>query len=165
MSENNELPLIEQHQKYMLKAFKLAEEAYDEGEIPVGAIIVQDGRIVGKGYNQTERLTDPTAHAEILAISAACSTLKNKYLVGCTLYVTKEPCPMCAGALVWSKIDRIVYGASDAKAGACGSVFNLAANTRLNHQTEVIQGIMEQDCEWILKRFFDERRGGKNGQQ
>ncbi|MDX1619087.1 MAG: nucleoside deaminase, partial [Balneolaceae bacterium] len=112
---------------------------------------------------QTERLTDPTAHAEIIAISAACSTLQNKYLEECTIYVTKEPCPRCAGALVWSKIERIVFGASDAKAGACGSVFNLAANQKLNHQIEVIQGIMERDCEWILKRFFNERRSGGNG--
>lgn len=163
MSENN-LPLIKEYQKYMLQAFKLAEEAYDEGEIPVGAIIVKDEAVVGKGYNQTERLTDPTGHAEILAISAACSTLDNKYLNGCTIFVTKEPCPMCAGALVWSKIDRIVYGATDAKAGACGSAFNLAANKKLNHQIEVVQGIMEQDCEWILKRFFEERRSEGNGQ-
>lgn len=143
----------------------LAEQAYEEKEIPVGAVIVKDGSIVGRGYNQTERLTDPTAHAEILAISAACSTLDNKYLDGCTLYVTLEPCPMCAGALVWSKIDRIVFGASDAKAGACGTVFNLAANNRLNHQIEVIQGIMEADCEWILQEFFRQRRPGSNGQK
>jgi len=160
---SSDLPLINRHQKYMQQAFKLAEEAYDEDEIPVGAVIVHEDRIVGRGYNQSERLTDPTAHAEILAISAACSTLENKYLTGCTLYVTKEPCPMCAGALVWAKIDRIVYGAADAKAGACGSAFNLAANNKLNHQIEVIQGIMEQDCEWILKQFFNERRGGENG--
>lgn len=153
------------HHQYMQKAFMLAEQAYEEKEIPVGAVIVKDGSIVGRGYNQTERLTDPTAHAEILAISAACSTLDNKYLDGCTLYVTLEPCPMCAGALVWSKIDRIVFGASDAKAGACGTVFNLAANNRLNHQIEVIQGIMEADCEWILQEFFRQRRPGSNGQK
>lgn len=161
MSENP--PLLQQHQFYMRNAFNLAEQAYDEKEVPVGAVIVKDGRIVGRGYNQTERLTDPTAHAEILSISAACSTLDNKYLEGCTLYVTLEPCPMCAGALVWSKIDRIVFGASDPKGGACGSLFNLAANNKLNHQVEVIQGIMEQDCEWLLKEFFKERRLGFNG--
>lgn len=148
----------------MRQAFLLAEQAYEEKEIPVGAIIVKNDHVIGKGYNQTERLKDPTAHAEILAISAACSTLGQKYLQNCTLYVTLEPCPMCAGALVWSKIDTVVIGAWDSKSGGCGSAFNLCANTKLNHQVEVIQGYMEQDCEWILKQFFEERRSGGNGQ-
>ena len=142
----------------MHKAFLLAEQAYEEKEIPVGALIVRNDRIIGKGYNQTERLKDATAHAEMLAISAACSTIESKYLEGCTLYVTLEPCPMCAGALVWSKIDRIVFGATDSKAGACGSIFNIAANKKLNHRIEIIQGIMEEDCEWLLKQFFREKR-------
>lgn len=142
----------------MQKAFLLAEQAYEEKEVPVGALIVKDDRIIGKGYNQTERLKDATAHAEMLAISAACSTLESKYLEGCTLYVTLEPCAMCAGALVWSKIDRIVFGATDSKAGACGSIFNIAANRKLNHRIEIIQGIMEEDCEWLLKHFFEQRR-------
>lgn len=146
------------HQQFMQKAFMLAEQAYDEKEVPVGAVIVKDNGIIGRGYNQTERLNDPTAHAEILAISAACTTLEGKYLDGCTLYVTLEPCPMCAGALVWSKISRIVFGASDSKAGSCGTVFNLAANHKLNHQIEIIQGVMEEDCEWLMKQFFKERR-------
>lgn len=149
---------INMHQQYMHKAFMLAEKAYDEKEIPVGALVVKEERIIGKGYNQTERLKDATAHAEMLAVSAACATLESKYLKGCTLYVTLEPCPMCAGALVWSKIDRIVFGATDPKAGACGSVFNLASNKKLNHRIEIIQGIMEQDCEWLLKQFFREQR-------
>ncbi|NGP76386.1 nucleoside deaminase [Balneolaceae bacterium YR4-1] len=157
------IPPMKKHQQHMQKAFLLAEQAYEEKEIPVGAIIVKQDRIIGKGYNQTERLKDATAHAEMLAISAACSTLDNKYLEGCTLYVTLEPCPMCAGALVWSKIDRIVFGATDSKSGACGSLFNLAANNKLNHQVEVIQGIMEQDCEWLLKQFFQEQRSDNNG--
>ncbi|HLR24765.1 MAG TPA: tRNA adenosine(34) deaminase TadA [Fodinibius sp.] len=147
------------HLKFMQQAFFLAEQAYEEKEVPVGALVVQDQRIVGKGYNQTERLTDPTAHAEMLAISAACATLGEKYLSGCTLYVTLEPCPMCAGALVWSKIDTIVIGALDARAGSCGSVFNIAGSNKLNHQPEVLHGFMEQDCEWLLKQFFRERRG------
>lgn len=142
----------------MQQAFKLAEDAYDEDEIPVGSVVVYKNRIIGRGYNQVERLKDPTAHAEILAISAACNTLNNKYLEECTIYVTLEPCPMCAGALVWSKIDRIVFGATDPRAGACGSIFNLASNPRLNHRIEIIQGVLEQDCEWILKQFFKERR-------
>jgi len=148
----------------MQQAFFLAEQAYEEKEVPVGAVIVKDESIIGKGYNQTERLNDPTAHAEMLAISAACSTLGQKYLQHCKMYVTLEPCPMCAGALVWSKIDRVVIGAWDAKAGGCGSVFNLSSNDKLNHQVNVMQGFMEKDCEWILKQFFQERRSGGNGQ-
>ena len=104
----------------MMQAFRHAEIAYDNGEVPVGAVVVHENRIIGKGYNQVEMLQDSTAHAEMIAISAACSTLQNKYLGDCTLYVTLEPCPMCAGALVWSKIKRIVFGTMDEKAGACG---------------------------------------------
>lgn len=163
--DDHDLPLTRQHQQFMRKAFALAEQAYDEQEVPVGAVIVKDNRIIGRGYNQMERLNDPTAHAEILAISAACSTIGSKYLEECTIYVTLEPCPMCAGALVWSRIDRIVFGAPDAKAGACGSLFNLAFNKRLNHQIEIIQGVIEQDCEWILKQFFREQRPGPNGRE
>lgn len=163
MSSNSEHPDIQLHRKYMQKAFLLAEQAYDEKEIPVGALVVRDNQIIGKGYNQTELLKDPTAHAEILAISAACSTLGSKYLEGCTMYVTLEPCPMCAGALVWAKIDRLVFGAPDAKAGASGSLFNIASNQKLNHQIEIIQGVMEQECEWLLKQFFLERRSGSDG--
>lgn len=148
----------------MQQAFFLAEQAYDEKEVPVGALIVKNDSIIGRGYNQTERLNDATAHAEMLAVSAACSTLGQKYLQDCTLYVTLEPCPMCAGALVWSKIDTVVFGAWDPKAGSCGSVFNLSSNKKLNHQIDVIQGFMEKDCEWILKKFFKERRSGGNGQ-
>lgn len=149
---------IKAHLKFMKQAFRLAEKAYNEKEIPVGAVVVHDRQIIGKGYNQTQRLTDPTAHAEILAISAACSTLKQKYLTDCTLYVTLEPCPMCSGAILWSKIDTVVIGAWDPTAGSCGSVFNLASNEKLNHQANVLQGFMEEECEGILKQFFQERR-------
>ncbi|MFY0697095.1 MAG: tRNA adenosine(34) deaminase TadA [Balneola sp.] len=142
----------------MAKALMLAEQAFEEGEIPVGAIVVKDNMIIGKGYNQVEKLSDPTAHAEMIAISAACETLGNKYLKGCTLYVTLEPCPMCAGALVWSKIDTIVYGASDSASGGSGSLFNITANNNLNHQIEVIQGILEMDSEYLLKSFFGVKR-------
>lgn len=148
----------------MQQAYFLAEQAYKEKEVPVGALIVKDDQIIGKGYNQSERLNDATAHAEMLAISAACSTLKQKYLQECSMYVTLEPCPMCAGALVWSKLDTVIIGAWDAKAGSCGSVFNLSTNDKLNHQVDVIQGFMEKDCELILKQFFQERRSGGNGQ-
>ncbi|MBO6621053.1 MAG: nucleoside deaminase [Balneola sp.] len=142
----------------MAKALLLAEQAFEEGEIPVGAIVVKDNMIIGKGYNQVEKLSDPTAHAEMIAISAACETLGNKYLKGCTLYVTLEPCPMCAGALVWSKIDTIVYGASDSGSGGSGSLFNITANKNLNHQIEVIQGILEIDSQYLLKSFFGAKR-------
>lgn len=157
MSQNG-IPLSSQHERYMMQAYRLAEQAYEEKEIPVGAVVVHRGRIIGKGYNQTERLNDPTAHAEMLAISAGCATLESKYLEGCTLYVTLEPCPMCTGALVWAKLPRLVFGAWDARAGACGSLFNLADNKKLNHRTEIIQGIMESDCEALMKSFFRERR-------
>lgn len=155
---NLEIPVLQMHQRYMARAFMLAEQAYDEGEVPVGAIVVRKGEIIGKGYNQVERLNDPTAHAEMLAISAACETINEKYLSECTLYVTLEPCPMCAGAAVWSKLERVVFGATDAKAGGCGSVFNISSNKTLNHKVEIIQGIMEADCEYLMKAFFQEKR-------
>ena len=126
--------------------------------MPVGAIIVKDKQVVGKGYNQTEMLNDPTAHAEMIAISSACATLDSKYLTGCTLYVTLEPCPMCAGALVWSKISRIVFGTMDPKAGACGTLFNISSNKKLNSSAEIIHGLMEYECSELLKEFFKERR-------
>jgi tRNA(adenine34) deaminase len=146
------------HQNFMIQALKQAEMAYESGEVPVGAVIVHQERIVGKGYNQVEMLKDPTAHAEILAISAACSTLQNKYLNDCTLYVTLEPCPMCSGAIVWSKIKRVVFGAMDENAGACGSVFNISSNKKLNHQAEIIQGVMEADARFLLQSFFSKKR-------
>ncbi len=151
-------PLLHIHQRFMQQAYLLAEQAYREKEIPVGAVVVYENRIVGKGYNQVERLKDPTAHAEILAISAACQTLETKFLENCTLYVTLEPCPMCAGALVWSRIKTLVYGAHDSKAGACGSLYNIVTDSRLNHRMEVIHGIMENESEALLKSFFKEQR-------
>lgn len=160
---NNIPSPIQQHQYFMQKAFALAEEAKDAGEVPIGAVVVLDNQIIGRGYNQTELLKDATAHAEMIAVSSASATLENKYLQDCTLYVTLEPCPMCAGAIVWTKIKRIVFGAADSRSGACGSVFNLASNNKLNHKIEVIQGVLEQDCEWILKQFFAEKRNSSNG--
>lgn len=142
----------------MMQAFKQAEIAFEKKEVPVGAVVVHENRIVGRGYNQVEMLQDATAHAEMIAISAACSTLQNKYLEDCTLYVTLEPCPMCAGALVWSKIKRIVFGTIDEKAGSCGSVFNISSNKKLNHSIEIIQGVMEADCKFLLQEFFRSKR-------
>lgn len=148
----------QKHHRFMTRAFMLAEQAFDEGEVPVGAVVVRNEQIIGKGYNQVQRLNDPTAHAEMIAISAACETMDEKYLSECTLYVTLEPCPMCAGAAVWSKLGGIVFGATDAKAGGCGSVFNISSNKKLNHQAEVIQGVMEAECEHLMKAFFKDRR-------
>ncbi|MBD3615774.1 MAG: nucleoside deaminase [Gracilimonas sp.] len=142
----------------MARAFTLAEQAFEEGEVPVGAVLVYKGQIVGKGYNQVERLNDPTAHAEMIAISAACETLAEKYLNDCTLYVTLEPCPMCAGAAFWSKLGGIVFGAVDPKSGGCGSIFNIASNQKLNHQVEVIHGVMEAESEHLMKEFFKSKR-------
>lgn len=153
-----DLQIWQLHQRYMARAFMLAEQAFDDGEVPVGAVVVRNEQIIGKGYNQVQRLNDPTAHAEMIAISAACETLNEKYLSECTLYVTLEPCPMCSGAAVWSKLGAVVFGAADANAGGCGSVFNISSNKKLNHQIEVIQGVMEAECEHLLKAFFQERR-------
>lgn len=156
--EKEEPVLWTPHQQFMAQALLLAEDAAQAGEIPVGAVVVKDNIIIGKGSNQTEKLKDPTAHAEMIAISAACEFLDNKYLTGCTLYVTLEPCPMCAGALVWSKIDRVIFGASDSRAGSCGTVLNISSLPGLNHKPEIIQGILEQDCSFLLKKFFSEKR-------
>lgn len=158
MFNGKEHPQLNFHSKLMFEALKLAEKAYSEDEIPVGAVIVMNNRIIGKGYNQTEKLQDPTAHAEMIAISAACSTINEKYLTECSIYVTLEPCPMCASAIVWSKMKKIILGTMDEKSGACGTVFNLANNKHLNHRAEVIQGVLEQDCESILKKFFSAKR-------
>lgn len=146
------------HPKFMQEALKLAKVAYQNDEIPIGAVVVLGNQIIGKGYNQVEMHGDATAHAEMIAISAACSALDNKYLINCTLYVTVEPCMMCAGAAVWSKVGRIVFGAMDEKAGGAGSVFNIASNRKLNHRAEIIQGVMEGQCSALLKQFFNERR-------
>jgi tRNA(adenine34) deaminase len=142
----------------MAKAIELAEQAYDHGEVPVGAVVVQENKIIGKGYNQTQMLQDATAHAEMIALSAAFETKGSKYLHGATLYVSLEPCVMCAGALMWSKIDRLVFGASDPKSGACGSLFSIHDDKKLNHRFEVIQGILEADAEYLLKTFFAKKR-------
>lgn len=146
------------HQKYMREALKLAETALRKDEVPVGAVVVHNDRIIGRGYNQVEMLGDPTAHAEMIAISAACTTLGNKYLNKATLYVTLEPCVMCSGAAVWSKMDRLVFGAMDEKAGGAGSVFNLTSNRKLNHSIETIQGVLEHECSALLKEFFRKKR-------
>jgi len=143
------------HEQYMEIAFREAEKAYQLGEVPVGAIIVKDGLIIGKGYNQVECLKDPTAHAEIIAITAAASYLESKWLDGCTLYVTLEPCAMCAGAIVLARIPTLVFGAFDPKAGACATLYNIVEDKRLNHNVHVISGVNDTKCRAILKEFFN----------
>ncbi len=151
------------HRRWMRLALKEAESAFDKGEVPVGAVVVKDNVLVGRGHNQVERLNDPTAHAEILAISAACETVGSKFLDGCTLYVTLEPCPMCAGALVWSRLDKLVFGAFDEKAGACSTLYTIPQDTRLNHQMEIVSGVEEDLSSDLLRQFFLDRRVGASG--
>ena len=138
---------------FMRKALAEAQKAYDEDEIPVGAVVVVNHQIIAKAYNQTERLQDVTAHAEMLAITAASDYLGTKYLNDCTLYVTLEPCPMCAGALAWSQIGKIVFAAADAKKG-----FSLINNPLLHPKTIVEKGVLANECQVLLQRFFRERR-------
>lgn len=142
----------------MQHALREAEKAYELKEVPVGAVVVFENRIIGKGYNQVETLRDPTAHAEMIAITSAASYLSSKVLLGCTLYVTLEPCPMCAGAIVLAKFEALYFGAFDNKSGACGSVINITNNRSLNHQLSVAGGILDGKCSDILKSFFDVKR-------
>jgi len=149
---------------YMSMALRLAAEAAEQGEVPIGAVVVKEGRILGKGRNRTEALNDPTAHAEMEAITAAANTLGDKRLDGATLYVTLEPCPMCAGALVLSRIERVVYAAEDPKAGACGSLMRLHDDSRLNHQYIVNAGLMAEESSALLKEFFRRLRKRSDGE-
>lgn len=145
-------------ESFMREALALAERAEAQDEVPVGAVVVCDGTIVGRGWNQTIGAADPTAHAEILALREAGSTLGNYRLRGCDLYVTLEPCPMCAGALVHARLRRLVFGAFDPKTGAAGSVFNLLPGDRHNHRVEVQGGCLEDHCAERLRAFFRARR-------
>lgn len=147
--------------KFMIEALGEAEKAFAIGEIPIGAVIEKDGQIVGRGHNLTESMKDPTAHAEMMAIRQAAEHLGGWRLIGCNMYVTVEPCTMCAGALVWSRIDNLYIGAMDPKAGACGSVFNIVSDGRLNHRINVENGIMEEECSRIMKAFFAQLRNRK----
>ena len=143
---------------FMTAAIALAGAAAQGGEVPVGAVVVKGGEVIGAGYNAPIGRHDPSAHAEIQAMRAAASTLGNYRLAGCTLFVTLEPCAMCAGAIMHARIERLVFGAADAKTGACGSVINLFAEARLNHHTVVEAGLMAQQCGELLTNFFRERR-------
>jgi tRNA(adenine34) deaminase len=150
------------HDHFMQLALDEAELAYREEEVPIGAVIVREGRVIAAAHNQREQLHDPTAHAEMIAITQAAETLQSWRLEGCTLYVTLEPCPMCAGAILQARIPVVVYGASDPKAGAVHSLFRLLDDARLNHRCETVPGVLADRCGQILSRFFqDQRRLGK----
>jgi tRNA(adenine34) deaminase len=143
---------------YMRLALAQAQEARAAGEVPVGAVVVKDGEVIATGFNQPISRHDPTHHAEIAALRAAAMAIGNYRLPGCTLYVTLEPCVMCAGAMMHARIARVVFGARDPKTGACGSVLDLFANTQLNHHAEVVGGVLADDCGTMLSDFFAERR-------
>jgi tRNA(adenine34) deaminase len=148
-------------QYFMEQAFKLAQQAEQYNEIPVGAVVVHQGKIIGEGFNQSIMLNDPSAHAEMLAIRQAGEHLNNYRLLDCTLYVTLEPCPMCAGLLVHSRIKKLVYASPDLKTGAAGSAFNLVCNDQLNHQVLATGGVLQEQCSQLLSSFFKRRRAEK----
>jgi len=151
------------HEHWMRQALAEAREAAQSGDIPVGAVVVREGRVIGRGRNQREALQDPTAHAEILALTAAAEYLGSWRLDGCRLYVTMEPCPMCAGALVNSRIEECIYGVKDPKAGAVDSLYHLCEDPRLNHRCRVISGILLPEIEDSLKHFFQTLRSRDRG--
>lgn len=148
--------------KYMLEALEEAKKAAAMGEVPVGAVIVHGGKIIGRGHNETESRRDPTAHAEMIAIRQAAAALGGWRLPDCTMFVTVEPCAMCAGAIVWSRISRLYIGTMDPKGGACGSVFNIPQERRLNHFTEIETGLMQEECAGLMKDFFKQLRRKKS---
>lgn len=145
-------------ERFMREALRLAEEAADTDEVPVGAVVVREGRIIGRGYNQRVLLRDPTAHAEMIALTAAAQAVGDWRLEGCSLYVTLEPCCMCAGAVVLARIDRLIYGAADPKAGACGSLYDIPADPRLNHRVAVAGGLLADEAAALLQSFFAGKR-------
>jgi tRNA(adenine34) deaminase len=162
--ERAKLPSFEQstninnEDRFMKVAIEQAKIAEENGDVPIGAVIVHNNTIIAKAYNQREQLKDPTAHAEIIALTQAAAYLENWHLNGCTIYVTLEPCPMCAGALVLSRMDRLVYGCDDPKTGAVKSLYNIVQDGRLNHRLEVTSGVLADECSQQLQEFFKRRR-------
>ena len=142
----------------MKLAFREGEKAFEHDEVPIGAVVVRNGQIIGRGYNQCESLNDPTAHAEIIAITSAANTIKNRRLIDCSLYVTKEPCLMCAGALINARIILLGFGMYDEKEGCCGSLYQLCRDPRFKHQLTVKGGIMEDSCTLMIQEFFKKQR-------
>ena len=148
---------------FMQDAIRQAVKAYEADEVPVGAVVVREGTVIARAWNQVELLKDATAHAEMIALTAGEAAVGDWRLTGCTLYVTKEPCPMCAGALVHCRIDRVVFGAADPKGGAAGGAMNLLQFPTLNHACDITSGVMEPDCRSLLQTFFKEKRKPSNG--
>ena len=148
---------------FMQDAIRQAVKAYEADEVPVGAVVVREGAVIARAWNQVELLKDATAHAEMIALTAAEAAVGDWRLTGCTLYVTKEPCPMCAGALVHCRIDRVVFGADDPKGGAAGGAINLLQFPTLNHACDITSGVMESECRSLLQTFFKEKRKPSNG--
>ncbi len=153
-----EVPQSQIDDHFMTLALKEAEIAEAREEVPIGAVVVLDNKVIGRGNNSNKTLQDPTAHAEMIAITAACSRVESRYLEKATLYVTIEPCAMCSGAIVLARVGRLVFGAKDPKAGACGSIFNIVQDPRLNHQVEVIPGVREFECASLIQQFFESVR-------
>ena len=148
---------------FMKEALREAQKAFDKGEVPIGAIAVYKNQIIGRGHNQTEQLQDPTAHAEILAITAAANALNSWRLNDVEMFTTVEPCIMCSGALVLARVKRIIFGARDEKFGGCGSIFNIVEEEKLNHQIKITAGVMEKEAAALMKRFFAEKRKKNKG--
>lgn len=150
-------------ENFMLEALEEAKKAFNKKEVPIGAVVVKDNEIIGRGHNLRETSKNPISHAEIMAIQEACKFLGGWRLTDCTLYVTIEPCPMCAGAILQSRIQKVVIGAMDPKAGACGSLVNLLNDSRFNHQTEIEQGLLQEECSLLMKEFFKALREKRFG--
>ncbi len=150
--------MIKKHEFFMREAIKEAKKAFEHDDVPIGAIIVYKDKVISRASNQVELLNDPTAHAEMIAITQATNFLAAKWLLGASLYVTVEPCSMCAGALVLARVKEIIFGAEDPKTGACGSVVNIASNAKLNHRIKAVGGILENDCAVLLQEFFRRQR-------
>ena len=149
---------LQLHDVWMRHALEEARQAFDEGEVPVGAVIVHENRVIAAAHNQREALQDPTAHAEMIALTQAAQALGSWRLIGCTLYVTLEPCPMCAGAIVQARLPVVIYGTTDPKAGACHTLYSITADARLNHQALVMGGVLADECRQVLQAFFAQQR-------
>lgn len=152
---------LETDRRWMKSAIRQAEVAAESGEVPVGAVVVRENQVVGRGHNLVEALRDPTAHAEMIAITAACETLRSKHLSDCTLYVTLEPCPMCAGAIVSARLRRLCFGALDEKAGSASTLYNIPQDVRLNHHVDVVAGVCAEQSAEMLQGFFRARRSAQ----
>ncbi len=150
--------MLKEDRFYMAEAMKEARQALIEDEVPVGCVVVRNDRIIARAHNQIERLKDPTAHAEMIALTSAANYLDTKWLNGVSLYVTIEPCSMCAGAMVLARIKNLIFGAKDPKTGACGSIVNIVNHKKLNHRIKVKKGVLKEDCAVILKEFFRKKR-------